>query len=234
MKRFLSLLLSVTLVIGLCACGGKKEEPLTWQEQYDLGVRYLSDGNYEEAVLAFKAAIEIDPKQPDAYVGLSDAYIGLGDYEKALQAIEDGQKNCGDTYSFTRVEESVDFLRSGDMGIRITDFYFDKEAYCNGEENNFLVSVAYCCPENVESILMIGANTAEPYRFRMLNKDYSVTGSGGYQFNVTITPTQWDETNFGVYVNLSEAAHGDSWTPFGSDVLFIDPEGNVVGVESIG
>lgn len=38
-----------------------------WQEQYDLGVRYLNDGNYEEAIIAFTAAIEIDPKKPQAY-----------------------------------------------------------------------------------------------------------------------------------------------------------------------
>ena len=37
-----------------------------WQEQYDLGVRYLSDGNYEDAIIAFTAAIEIDPKKPQA------------------------------------------------------------------------------------------------------------------------------------------------------------------------
>jgi len=67
-----------------------------WQEQYDLGVRYLEKGNYEEAIIAFTAAIEIDPKQAPSYVGRGDAYIGSGkteenliaaqaDYEKAIE-----------------------------------------------------------------------------------------------------------------------------------------------------
>ena len=56
----------------LCACGQSAEA--AWQEQYDLGVRYLSEGNYEEAIIAFTAAIDIDPKQPDAYLGLADVY----------------------------------------------------------------------------------------------------------------------------------------------------------------
>ena len=80
MKRILSLVLSLCLVLGLCACGGKTETPagegLSWQEQYDLGIRYLSEGNYQEAIIAFTAAIEIDPKRPEAFVGRGDAYVG--------------------------------------------------------------------------------------------------------------------------------------------------------------
>jgi len=56
-------------------------ETSTWQEQYDLGVRYLSEGNYEEAIIAFTAAIEIDPKQAPAYVGRGNAYVGSGETE---------------------------------------------------------------------------------------------------------------------------------------------------------
>ena len=37
-----------------------------WQEKYDLGIRYLNEGKYDEAVIAFTAAIDIDPK-PQAY-----------------------------------------------------------------------------------------------------------------------------------------------------------------------
>jgi len=77
------------LGLGLCACGqGRTDsnEQMTWQEQYDLGVRYLEEGNYEEAIIAFTAAIEIDPKQAPAYVGRGDAYIGSGETEENLAA----------------------------------------------------------------------------------------------------------------------------------------------------
>lgn len=235
MKRTALKAMVLILCLILTACRGTNIEPeesvavLTWQEQYDLGVRYLSEGNYQEAVIAFTAAIEIDPKQSKAYVGLADSYIGLGDYEKALQAIGDGKSNCGEDDSFMRLESNVEFLNSGDTGIRITDFYFDKAAYLAGAETNFLVSVAYRCPEDKECILMIGANTIEPDSFRMMDQDYTVTGSGGYQFNVSLKPVQWDDADFGIYVNLSEADHGESWTPLGSDTLYIDRDGNVKG-----
>lgn len=54
----------------------------SWQEQYDLGVRYLSEGNYEEAILKFSAAIEIDPKQIPAYIGRAEAYVSSGATEE--------------------------------------------------------------------------------------------------------------------------------------------------------
>jgi len=72
-------------MLNLCACGQKVP---SWQEQYDLGVRYLSEGNYEEAIIAFTAAIEIDPKQAPAYVGRGDAYIGAGETEENLAAAQ--------------------------------------------------------------------------------------------------------------------------------------------------
>ena len=58
----------------------------TWQEQYDLGVRYLAEGNYEEAIIAFTAAIEIDPNRVEAYMGRGDAYVGSGEMEENLTA----------------------------------------------------------------------------------------------------------------------------------------------------
>lgn len=48
-KRIVGLLLALVSALTLCACGQKKLA-LSWQEQYDLGVRYLSEGNYEEVV----------------------------------------------------------------------------------------------------------------------------------------------------------------------------------------
>ncbi len=83
MKRICSLALTLVLILGLAACGQKAP---AWQEQYDLGVKYLSEGNYEEAIIAFTAAIEIDPKRPEAYIGRGGAYIGSGETAENLAA----------------------------------------------------------------------------------------------------------------------------------------------------
>ena len=76
-----------------------------WQEQYDLGVRYLSDGNYEDAIIAFTAAIEIDPKKPQAYDKLATAYERAGDDEAALRTLLDGAAATGDRALTARAEE---------------------------------------------------------------------------------------------------------------------------------
>lgn len=88
MKKITALLTTLALILGLCACS-TKNELTTWQEQFDLGARYLSEGNYEAAILAFTAAIEIDPKQADAYIGLADAYAAQGDLGQARKVLED-------------------------------------------------------------------------------------------------------------------------------------------------
>lgn len=93
MKRTISFTLVLMCFLSMVACG---EKAPAWQEQYDLGIRYLSEGNYEEAIIAFTAAIEINPRQALAYVGRGEAYIGSGkteenlvaaqaDYEKAIE-----------------------------------------------------------------------------------------------------------------------------------------------------
>lgn len=99
MKKQISLYL-ILLSFLLCSCGqasvggtsGRRSGPddgPTWEEQYDLGLRYLSDGNYEEAIIAFTAAIEIDPKRAPAYVGRGDAYSGTA--QKLTGQAEDGE-----------------------------------------------------------------------------------------------------------------------------------------------
>ena len=76
----------VTTVVFALMNKDSKDAP-SWQEKYDLGVRYLSTGNYKEAIIAFNAAIEINQKNADIYIGLADAYLGLGDIDGAVEVL---------------------------------------------------------------------------------------------------------------------------------------------------
>ncbi len=107
-------LLAALLLLTLAACAKTPAAELTtepadeapdWQTQYDLGVRYLSEGNYEEAILAFTAAIEIDPKNADAYRKLAEAYEQTGDESAALRALRDGAEATGDQTLAGQVRE---------------------------------------------------------------------------------------------------------------------------------
>ena len=61
------------MLLPICACNCNSEV-ISWQKQYNLGIRCLPEGNYAEAIIAFTAAIEIDPKQAPAYAGQGDAF----------------------------------------------------------------------------------------------------------------------------------------------------------------
>lgn len=80
MKRFISLFLGAILIFAVVGCSSVNK----WQEQYDLGIRYLNEGNYEEAIIAFTAAIEIDANNTMAYFGRAEAYISSGETEENL------------------------------------------------------------------------------------------------------------------------------------------------------
>lgn len=95
MKRYIKpLLYSFVLMLAftLAAC---QKQP-TWQEQYDLGMRYLTESNYEEAIMAFTKAIEIEPGHTDSYIYLIQAYLSEGNPEDAELVRASGYEATGD------------------------------------------------------------------------------------------------------------------------------------------
>lgn len=103
------------ILFALVGCS-KNTEAL-WKEQYGLGMQYLTEGDYEQAILSFTAAIEIDPKLPEAYIGRGDAYSALEDFEKALadyeQAAELGAEGMDEKPEQVRVLLESHSLLSG-------------------------------------------------------------------------------------------------------------------------
>ena len=143
-----SITVFLMIVLSLCACA-RENVGSTWQEQYDLGMRYLSDGNYEEAIIAFTAAIKIDSKRPEAYSGLANTYIAMGDYDKAAGVWENipTETDGVDTTSFSiwqrKSENILAALESGESGIWIMNCAFNKETFSSGKETELVVTVFY-------------------------------------------------------------------------------------------
>lgn len=80
-------------------------KPVTAQEKNDLVRIYLTELSYEKAVLEFTEAIEIEPLNADAYLGLAAAYTGMGDTEKAVEILEKGYDKTGDERLKDMLEE---------------------------------------------------------------------------------------------------------------------------------
>lgn len=88
------------------------------QEHIDLGRIYLTELSYEKAVLEFTEAIEIEPLNPDAYLGLAEAYVGMGDTEKAVEILEEGYDKTGDERLRDMLEELVS--REAEVSTSVT------------------------------------------------------------------------------------------------------------------
>lgn len=90
---------SMVIIYG----GGKESEaPL---EHTRLGMIYLSEQSYEQAVMEFSDAIRIDPLDADAYLGAAQAYIAIGDTERAAEILEKGIGATGDVRLKSILEE---------------------------------------------------------------------------------------------------------------------------------
>lgn len=85
----------VVCAIVFAVLGGRNSPTNRVVELLDLGNKYLTEQDYEQAIVAFKEVIEIDPKCEEAYMRLADAYIGMGDYETAFEVIRKGTEQTG-------------------------------------------------------------------------------------------------------------------------------------------
>ena len=181
------------MLVLLTACG---QSAPTWQEQYDLGVRYLSEGNYEEAIIAFTVAIEIDPKRAEAYIGLADAYTGQGDMEKAQAVLEKAIEAVGETEDL-RVALDALAAASGpplnEYGALAFEYYMDEFASLADKEQSFIKDVIAALETNdkekmlewTENVIKTLNGTEEEYGYADFDTKY-----GGYKIKVYINAHQ--------------------------------------------
>lgn len=226
-------LLALCLLLTSCtvkSSGGGN----AWQEQYDLGVRYLSEGNYEEAVIAFTAAIEIDPNQVDAYRWLADAYLALGEYDLAAAVWENaaaGQEadeallaefqRQGDRYMEIRTA-----LENGETGIWITGLSFDQEGFLTGEETLFRLTALYSAPQSGDYEISVSSNIEEPFSWNRVTSAETGGGVGVQMLEVPVAPVQWDSVYWGLRADLWPVIDG-SRDSLGSDTIYLTTEGEI-------
>lgn len=136
-SRVKNYLVLVGLALMLCAC---KKEP-TWQDQYDLGMKYLEEGNYEEAIAAFSAAIEIDAVPVEAHKELSNAlYLSVGETDE--QELNDDQRalceQARDAYLWLIESGNAgadEYIKAAEMNEKLGDLDAALEIINRGIEN---------------------------------------------------------------------------------------------------
>ena len=71
----------------------------------DMGDKYLSELDYEQAIVAYEAAIAIDPKCEEAYLALAEAHLQMGNYEAAVDVLGQGIGETNSAKLIARLEE---------------------------------------------------------------------------------------------------------------------------------
>ena len=114
-KWLLPAIIAVIVVVAAIATAAIYNLPANrLNRQLALAEKYMSELNYEAAILAYKAAIEIDPKCEDAYLQLLDLYIAMEAYDMAEEVIAQAENNLDDEIILAMREKTNTLLASAD------------------------------------------------------------------------------------------------------------------------
>ena len=128
-QKLIGVMMTVVALILVVVIVYMDFKPLDLQEQLDLGQRYLEEMNYEEAIVAFNAAIEIDPMNEEAYLGLVEAYLRIGEFDAALEYARRGFELTGNK----QLKEKIDMIESGN--ITTSNGWTMKRSIFDGDSN---------------------------------------------------------------------------------------------------
>ena len=196
-KRFLSVLcVALLLLIG---CSNSKKQ----LEQYDLGIRFLNEANYEEAILAFKSSIEIDPYAVKPYAALASTYLLAGEYDNVSDVWSDAAANTDDSVLQDIFESQgilYDDIREnfgqGGQNLWITGLTFDKETFLSGAETEFRFTVLYQIEDGQSLPIKIFGNLANQESWDIVaQQDSPITGTGIVEIVARFAPPQWENRN---------------------------------------
>ena len=88
-KSILITIIATMLLIATCIVILQTGVLNPVKHNLELGYKYLEEGNYDEAILAFNKVIKIDENNIEARFGLVDTYEALGDHDKAIEYLRE-------------------------------------------------------------------------------------------------------------------------------------------------
>ena len=108
------IMLLVSVLVLFAGCKKK----MTLHDYLDLGDKYLTEANYEEAIIAFTKAMEIDPKQAAAYEKRAEVYTAR------IQAsgVDDASRWTDELRGFY-VSGEADYLKAIELELKTAGNY---------------------------------------------------------------------------------------------------------------
>ena len=117
---FAIILLVVAVIITAIISNGFSDEARA-KRKIKSAEKYVTELNYEDAILAYEEAIKLDPRNMDTYLALAEVYVTREEPEQAIVVLERGITVAKDVY-----EEEKLILKNCDLlYIRECDLLFD-------------------------------------------------------------------------------------------------------------
>ena len=140
------ILLVIAIIISLVFVFNNRHSTKAYNNKLDEAQRYVSKLNYKKAEAAYLKVIEINPKQPTAYVELADVYVTVNKQDKAEAILEKGYKNVEGKENKKIIKDKQEEIKDGmnavnNGGDYVT--YKGKSYYWEYKSNSFVTSDHY-------------------------------------------------------------------------------------------
>lgn len=143
-------------IVVICAFTYNATPARKIAKQLNLGYKFLQEGEWEQAIVAFNNVIEIDANMEEAYIGAADAYVKLGDMEGAIDILRKGASNTKGDNVISKISGVygvyADALISDGKWIEATDLL--KNGYEEFPTEVILQKLEIVCFEYAEKLVL--------------------------------------------------------------------------------
>ena len=159
-KWLLPAIIAVIVVVAAVATAAIYNLPANrLNRQLALAEKYMSELNYEAAILAYKAAIEIDPKNVEAYHGAVEAY-SLADNKDGFETLYADALTVVEELSAEELDATIELVK--DIYLTASNVYDDNEKTAEVLEKGY--EVTNNDPEIKSSLVVTYENIIDDYQ----------------------------------------------------------------------
>lgn len=225
--RLVTILLLAVAVIGLLVlvaflfftAGEERSKESSFTGQMTKAEEYMDKNKYEDAIGYYKAALDVDPEEADAYIGLAEAYSKLDRDKEALKILRTGYEITGsedikEYFEELFPDESIEDLDKEEKGDDTEEEELEKYT---GEKTDINIEVRQVDNSNFPEITLyasitdVNGNTVEELK----RTDFDITeiNGDGQVIEATIDDVYQvlNEDNINVNLVLDASGSMDSY-----------------------
>ncbi len=162
LKIIIPIIVAIAAVILAAVCiKFNTNESYSLEAIMSTAQQYLTEQKYEQAAIEFEKAIQIDPRNVDAYIGIAQAYELIGDTEKALEWLHKGYDLTGDP----ALKAEIDRLGGSAEADVTTEQTTEETAESNNIEELTEISTIDNVEKNLEKKIVYADNWYSIFKY---------------------------------------------------------------------